>query len=171
MHSSHKGVLLAKNGEMSIVSLPEKSEEYYKVCNLKKAGGFDKLHVYKVGRKNVEIWGRTKGPEKFISKWELPPPLDTSFAYGSQLAVVTNSNEKKMPVTLEEWKRIYEKMIGRSDFRDAHIAPHTLRVASMFSVLSRLKPSQKCDPLTKMKIYNGEDVIEKGRVKKSIFNI
>ena len=106
MHSSHKGVLLAKNGEMSIVSLPEKSEEYYKVCNLKKAGGFDKLHVYKVGRKNVEIWGRTKGPEKFISKWELPPPLDTSFAYGSQLAVVTNSNEKKMPVTLEEWKRI-----------------------------------------------------------------
>jgi serine protein kinase len=36
----------------------------------------------------------------------------------------------------------------------------------MFSVLSRLKQSQKCDILTKMKIYNGEDVIEKGRVKK-----
>ena len=36
----------------------------------------------------------------------------------------------------------------------------------MFAVLSRLKPSAKVDPLTKMKIYNGEDVIEKGRVKK-----
>ena len=36
----------------------------------------------------------------------------------------------------------------------------------MFSVMSRLKPSQKCDILTKMKIYNGDDVIEKGRVKK-----
>ena len=36
----------------------------------------------------------------------------------------------------------------------------------MFSVLSRLKQSQKCDLLTKMKIYNGEEVIEKGRVKK-----
>ena len=32
--------------------------------------------------------------------------------------------------------------------------------------MSRLKPSNKCDLLTKMKIYNGEEVIEKGRVKK-----
>ena len=61
--------------------------------------------------------------------------------------------------------KIYQKILGRSDFK-AHIAPHTLRVASMFSVMSRLKPSQKCDLLTKMKIYNGEEVIEKGRVKK-----
>ena len=61
--------------------------------------------------------------------------------------------------------KIYEKILGRSDF-DSHIAPHTLRVASMFSVMSRLKQSQKCDILTKMKIYNGDDVIEKGRVKK-----
>ncbi len=61
--------------------------------------------------------------------------------------------------------KIYEKILSRSDF-DMHIAPHTLKVASMFSVMSRLKASQKCDILTKMKLYNGEDVIEKGRVKK-----
>tara|TARA_B100000674_G_C37974254_1_gene978540 strand:- start:695 stop:2635 length:1941 start_codon:yes stop_codon:yes gene_type:complete len=66
---------------------------------------------------------------------------------------------------LDQEIKIYEKILGRSDF-DAHIAPHTLRVASMFSVMSRLKSSQKCDLLTKMKIYNGDDVIEKGRVKK-----
>ena len=36
----------------------------------------------------------------------------------------------------------------------------------MFSVLSRLKESQKCDLLTKLKLYNGEEVVEKGRVKK-----
>ena len=66
---------------------------------------------------------------------------------------------------LDQEIKIYEKILGKSDF-DAHIAPHTIKVASMFSILSRLKPSQKCDLLTKMKIYNGEDVIEKGRVKK-----
>lgn len=66
---------------------------------------------------------------------------------------------------LNQEMKIYEKMLGKSDYK-AHIAPHTLKVASMFSVMSRLKPSAKCDPLTKMKIYNGEDVIEKGRVKK-----
>ena len=66
---------------------------------------------------------------------------------------------------LDQEIKIYKKQLKRSDF-DAHIAPHTLRIASMFSVMSRLKTSQKCDILTKMKIYNGEDVIEKGRVKK-----
>jgi len=66
---------------------------------------------------------------------------------------------------LNQEQKIYEKMLGKSDFK-AHIAPHTLKIASMFSVMSRLKPSSKCDALTKMKIYNGEDIIEKGRVKK-----
>tara|TARA_B100000700_G_scaffold331510_1_gene464990 strand:- start:2073 stop:4007 length:1935 start_codon:yes stop_codon:yes gene_type:complete len=71
---------------------------------------------------------------------------------------------------LDQEIKIYQKMISRSDFNDVHIAPHTLKIASMFSVMSRLKPSQKCDLLTKMKIYNGDDVIEKGRVKKIDIN-
>ncbi len=66
---------------------------------------------------------------------------------------------------LDQEIKIYEKLIARSDF-DIHIAPHTLKVASMFSVMSRLKDSNKCDLLTKMKIYNGNKVIEKGRVKR-----
>ena len=67
---------------------------------------------------------------------------------------------------LDQEMKIYQKMIKRSDFRNAHIAPHTLAIASMFSVMSRLKTTNKCDLLTKMKIYNGEAIIEKGRVKK-----
>ena len=67
---------------------------------------------------------------------------------------------------LQEEMKIYSKMINRSDFKGAHIAPHTIEIASMFSVMSRLKPSNKCDLLTKMKIYNGENIIEKGKVKK-----
>jgi len=66
---------------------------------------------------------------------------------------------------LDQEIKIYEKMLRFSDF-NSHIAPHTLRVASMFSVMSRLKQSAKCDLVTKMKIYNGEEVVEKGRVKK-----
>jgi len=76
-----------------------------------------------------------------------------------------------IPYCLEvsEEQKIYEKMLGLSDF-DGHIAPHTLEVASMFAVLSRLHPSNKVDPLTKMKLYNGKDVIEKGTVKKIDIN-
>lgn len=57
--------------------------------------------------------------------------------------------------------RIYEKLIRQSDvIRDVHIAPHALRVAAMFSVLSRLKESKKqgMDLVKKMKLYDGEEV-------------
>jgi len=66
---------------------------------------------------------------------------------------------------LSEEVKIYQKIIRNSDFR-AHVAPHTLEVASMFAILSRLEPTSKCDLMTKLKLYNGEEVIEKGRTKK-----
>jgi serine protein kinase len=73
----------------------------------------------------------------------------------------------EVPYVLEltQEMKIYDKMLRRSDFR-AHLAPHTIKVAAMFSVMSRLKPSQKCDLLTKLKIYDGQEVVEKGRTKK-----
>jgi len=69
----------------------------------------------------------------------------------------------------EQEVKIYKKLLGGSDF-NSHIAPHTLELASMFAVLSRLKPTSKVDPLTKMKIYNGEEIIEKGLIKKVDIN-
>ncbi|HLK11144.1 MAG TPA: serine protein kinase [Candidatus Binatia bacterium] len=66
---------------------------------------------------------------------------------------------------LSEEVKIYQKIIKHSDFR-AHVAPHTLEVASMFAILSRLEPTAKCDLMTKLKLYNGEEVVEKGKTKK-----
>ena len=66
---------------------------------------------------------------------------------------------------LSEEVKIYRKFLDRSKF-NAQIAPHTLEIASMFAILSRLEPTPKCDLLTKLKIYNGEEVLEKGRPKK-----
>ncbi|BBB92717.1 MAG TPA: PrkA family serine protein kinase [Methylomusa anaerophila] len=66
---------------------------------------------------------------------------------------------------LDEEVKIYRKMLKNSSFA-AHIAPHTIEVASMFAILTRLTPSAKVDPLTKLKIYNGEEIVEKGSTKK-----
>ncbi|HXW84457.1 MAG TPA: hypothetical protein VEJ86_08625 [Candidatus Binataceae bacterium] len=66
---------------------------------------------------------------------------------------------------LSEEVKIYQKIIRTSDFR-AHVAPHTLELASMFAILSRLEPTSKCDLMTKLRLYNGEEVVEKGRTKK-----
>lgn len=66
---------------------------------------------------------------------------------------------------LSEEVKIYKKIIRHSQFT-ADIAPHTIEIASMFSILSRLEPTNKCDLLTKLKLYNGEEVVEKGKTKK-----
>jgi serine protein kinase len=65
---------------------------------------------------------------------------------------------------LSEEIKIYKKMISRSDFK-SHIAPNTLEIASMFAILTRLVPSNKCDLMTKLKLYNGEEVTAEGQSK------
>jgi serine protein kinase len=66
---------------------------------------------------------------------------------------------------LKEEIKIYQKILKKSKFK-AHIAPHTIKVASMFAILTRLHPSNKVDPITKLKIYNGEEIVEKGMNRK-----
>ncbi|NLW48811.1 MAG: PrkA family serine protein kinase [Firmicutes bacterium] len=66
---------------------------------------------------------------------------------------------------LNEEIKIYLKLLRNSNFK-AHIAPHTIEIASMFAILTRLAPSSKVDPFTKLKIYNGEEIIEQGSTKK-----
>ena len=66
---------------------------------------------------------------------------------------------------LNEEIKIYEKILKKSKFK-AHIAPHTIEIASMFAILTRLSPSNKVDPITKLKIYNGEEIVEKGMTRK-----
>src|SRR5690606_34576162 len=61
---------------------------------------------------------------------------------------------------VSEEERIYEKMIKSSDMAHVHIAPHALKVAAIFSVLTRLKESKKqgVDLLKKLRLYNDESV-------------
>lgn len=66
---------------------------------------------------------------------------------------------------LNEEIKIYEKILKKSKF-SAHIAPHTIEIASMFAILTRLSPSNKVDTMTKLKIYNGEEIVEKGMTRK-----
>lgn len=63
---------------------------------------------------------------------------------------------------LSEEMKIYQKLLDLSDFK-AHIAPHTLEIAAMFAILSRLEPTNKCDLMTKLRLYNTEEVVEKGK--------
>src|SRR5215210_6197263 len=56
--------------------------------------------------------------------------------------------------------KICEKLINQGNLPDVHIAPNTLRVASVFAILSRLEQSKKAGMslMKKLMLYDGEDV-------------
>jgi serine protein kinase len=63
-----------------------------------------------------------------------------------------------LKVSQEE--RIYQKLLRATSLEGVHMAPHTLRVAAIFAVLSRLE-EPKMSGLTllkKLKLYDGDDV-------------
>jgi serine protein kinase len=61
---------------------------------------------------------------------------------------------------VSEEEKIYAKLISQSDMRHVHIAPHALRAAAIFSILTRLKETKKqgMDLVKKMRMYDGEEV-------------
>jgi serine protein kinase len=56
--------------------------------------------------------------------------------------------------------KIYEKLLKQSTLKNVHIAPYTLRIASIFAILTRLEPSKKAGMSLskKLKLYDGEDM-------------
>lgn len=64
---------------------------------------------------------------------------------------------------LDEEVKIYKKMIEKSNF-SVHIAPNTIEYASKLAILSRLNGTNTCDPISKMKLYNGEVVSQESSV-------
>jgi serine protein kinase len=69
----------------------------------------------------------------------------------------------KVPYTLsyEQEARIYRKLVSNAPaFRAVHLDPHVLKLASVFSILTRLTKPEKegLDLSKKLRLYAGEDV-------------
>jgi len=63
-------------------------------------------------------------------------------------------------IRLDDEIRIYQKDFGPTRIRGIHVAPHTLEVAAMWAVLSRLAEPKKAGLtlLQKLKLYNGKAI-------------
>lgn len=69
----------------------------------------------------------------------------------------------QVPYTLSylEEARIYRKLVSNATaFREVHLDPHSLQVAAVFAILTRLKPSERegLDLGKKTRLYAAEDV-------------
>lgn len=75
---------------------------------------------------------------------------------------------------VSDQRMILEKVIVReasflsTEGTPAHIAPGTLEVCSLFTELTVLQESNKVDPLTKVKLYDGQDVTEQSAKEKPV---
>jgi serine protein kinase len=63
-------------------------------------------------------------------------------------------------IRLDDEIKIYQKDFGSERIRNIHIAPHTLEVAAMWAVLTRLDEPKKAglSLLQKLKLYNGKSI-------------
>ena len=68
---------------------------------------------------------------------------------------------------VDEEQKIYEKLLASSTLSDAPTAPYTLELLSQFCVLTRIEEPENSSVITKMRVYNGENVKEKDSKAKS----
>jgi serine protein kinase len=63
-------------------------------------------------------------------------------------------------IKLDDEIRIYKKDFGPERIKNIHIAPHTLEVAAMWAVLTRLEEPKKAglSVMQKLKLYNGKAI-------------
>jgi predicted Ser/Thr protein kinase len=66
-----------------------------------------------------------------------------------------------------EEKKIYEKLLKSSTLSAAPTAPYTLELLAQFSVLTRLEEPENSNVVSKMRVYDGENVKEKDSRAKS----
>jgi serine protein kinase len=77
----------------------------------------------------------------------------------------------KVPYCLriDEEVKIYEKLLHESSLNQAPCAPHTLELLAQLAVFSRLKDVENSSKISKMKIYNGENIKQKDPRARSIY--
>lgn len=68
---------------------------------------------------------------------------------------------------IDEEQKIYKKLLNSSTLKDSPTAPYTLDLLAQFSVLTRLEAPENSNIVTKMRVYNGENVKEKDSRAKS----
>ncbi|WP_181686281.1 PrkA family serine protein kinase [Halorhabdus salina] len=104
-----------------------------------------------VGRTNMPEYSEKKGDEKMEAFNDRTKRID--FPY------VLSYDDEAM---------IYRKLLNNADLPDIHVEPHTLEMAGLFGVLTRIEEPDEASVslLQKAKAYNGESEAEDVDVKK-----
>jgi len=108
-------VIVSKDGTCKNADVKNmKEEELYKKCGFRKVGDFCKKHTWTINDTSVSVFAKENGRATTENKYEFPPPIDTLLFYGN-VALVGYSDNKTSDLSVEQWKKIYEELMGGFD--------------------------------------------------------
>ena len=116
-----KVVVVDKNSNKKETVLNYDVGEFYKKCNYRNNNNFDVRHTWEFKEHGetyyISVFAKDKGRANSENKYDLPPPIDSAFYYGTLLIIKTFTNENFEKdnldnLTLEEWEKCYEKLFG-----------------------------------------------------------
>ena len=92
-------------------------ETLFKKANLKNNKNFLNRKTWKVNNNYVSIYAKDTGRANNENSYELPPPIDSKLYFGNLIIVKHTeeniNNNNVVDLTLEEWEKMYEKIIWR----------------------------------------------------------
>jgi len=114
-----KIVVIKKNGTLCDLDWKKNIDfkNIYKKAGFRKEDDFAKRHTWKINEDDfVSVYSKNTGRANTENKYELPPPVDSDLYFG-KLVVIRHSEqnptvENCLDFTFEEWKTIYEKLMG-----------------------------------------------------------
>ena len=114
-----KIVVIKKNGTLCDLDWKKDVDfkNIYKKAGFRKDNDFAKRHTWKINEDDfVSVYSKNTGRANTENKYELPPPVDSDLYFG-KLVVIRHSEqnptaENCLDLTFEEWKTIYEKLMG-----------------------------------------------------------
>ena len=114
-----KIVVIKKNGTLCDLDWKKNIDfkNMYKKAGFRKDSDFAKRHTWKIKEDDfISVYSKNTGRANTENKYELPPPIDSDLYFG-KLVVIRHSEqnptvENCLDFTFEEWKTIYEKLMG-----------------------------------------------------------
>ena len=114
-----KIVIIKKNGTLCDLDWKKNIDlkNIYKKAGFRKEDDFAKRHTWKINEDDfVSVYSKNTGRANTENKYELPPPVDSDLYFG-KLIIIRHSEqnptaENCLDLTTEEWKTIYEKLMG-----------------------------------------------------------
>ena len=75
-------------------------------------GNIERECDYSFDDDTIVLLAFDKGKEKYINKWELPPPVDSDIYYGNIICIRLDSDKNPLSMDIDYFDKFYEKAFG-----------------------------------------------------------